>query len=83
MPAGVARRLKISSSPKHDVIGLGSGKLKRCLNIRLLKIRVVVQDVFLRDSSRKEIQEILYPHPHATNAWTPPTLLRIDRDAAQ
>ena len=28
MPAGVARRLKISSSPKHDVIGLGSGKLK-------------------------------------------------------
>lgn len=65
------------------MIGLSSGKLKRGLNICFLKIRVVVQDVFLRNSSRKEIQQILHPHPHATNAWAPPALLRIDRDTAQ
>ena len=64
------------------MIGLGSGKLEHRLNISFLKIRVVLQDVFLRESSRKKIQEIRHPHSHATNAWAPPALLRIDGDTA-
>lgn len=61
MPTEVARRLNILSGPEDDVTELGSGKLTHRVNIDVLKIRIVLQNIFLRDSSRKKSQQILHP----------------------
>lgn len=39
----------------------GNGKLTHRVNIDVLKIRIVLQNIFLRDSSRKKSQQILNP----------------------
>ena len=56
------------------------GKVQGGAQIFRFEIGHLVEDLFGRQAGGEEVQDVSHPNPHAANARTTATLLRIDGD---
>ena len=52
-------------------------------NVLALEVWVVGEDLLVRFARREELQDVLYPYAHASDAGSPPALIRVDRDTVE
>lgn len=65
------------------MISLASGIFDRSQDVLSLEIRIVLQNLVNCGAGAKQIEDIRYTNPHATNARPPAALRIIDRDPTE
>jgi hypothetical protein len=70
-----------ASCHHHWMIKPLAGKPQTGLNVLWFEIRQFFQHLGRSQAVGEEVEHIGHAEPHATNAWTPSTLLWITRDA--
>ena len=63
------------------VIALTRGEFQSSGDVRRFKKRIVRENLVVRRARRQQVEHVLDADAQASNAGTPPALLRIDRDA--
>ena len=63
------------------VIALTGGEFQNSADVRSFLKRIVGKNLVVSLSRRQQVEDVLDANAQASNAGTPPALLRIDRDA--
>ena len=66
---------------KDRMVNFRGRVLEAGVDVRVLEVREILEDLLPRNLGSKQIEDVLYPDPHSTDAGPPPALFRIEGDS--